>query len=73
MLALHMYRCPHTTAAIATYMQQFSNLDSLLLQLGPQDAHVALEASAKEGKPKGDAAKLINMLERRQVEVRSLI
>ncbi|KAG5182147.1 muts protein-like protein 2A [Tribonema minus] len=48
--------------------EQFSNLDSLLLQLGPAEAFVAAEPGSKEGKPKGDLAKLVNMLERRQIE-----
>jgi hypothetical protein len=48
---------------------QFSNLDSLLVQLGPSLAHLTLDKPAKEGKPRGDLAKVLNMLERRKCEV----
>jgi hypothetical protein len=49
--------------------EEFGNLDSLLVQLGPGCVYVTLDAAAKSGTPKGDLAKLINLLERRKCAV----
>lgn len=37
---------------------QFSNLDTLLLQLAPERCLLSLDADASKGKPRGDTAKV---------------
>lgn len=37
---------------------QFSNLDTLLLQLAPKRCLIPLDAEASKGKPRGDIAKV---------------
>lgn len=37
---------------------QFSNLDTLMLQLAPGQCLLSLDAGAIEGKPRGDMAKV---------------
>lgn len=37
---------------------QFSNLDTLMLQLAPRQCLLSLDADAAKGKPRGDMAKV---------------
>ncbi|CAM9890777.1 unnamed protein product, partial [Choristocarpus tenellus] len=48
---------------------QFSNLDTLMLQLAPQSCLITLGPEAAKGRPRGDMAKVINLMERQDVEV----
>lgn len=38
---------------------QFSNLDTLMLQLAPGECFTSLDADAAKGKPRGDMAKVL--------------
>ncbi|CAN0184702.1 unnamed protein product [Ascophyllum nodosum] len=48
---------------------QFSSLDTLMLQLAPGECLLALDADAAKGKPRGDVAKILGVMERRDVTV----
>ncbi|CAM9157187.1 unnamed protein product [Ectocarpus sp. 4 AP-2014] len=48
---------------------QFSNLDTLMLQLAPGQCLLTLDAGAAEGKPRGDIAKVLAAMERLDVAV----
>eukprot|EP00903_Cladosiphon_okamuranus_P013061 g12182.t1 len=51
---------------------QFSNLDTLMLQLAPGQCLLSLDAGAIEGKPRGDMAKVLAAMERLDVAVKDV-
>ncbi|CAM9498602.1 unnamed protein product, partial [Discosporangium mesarthrocarpum] len=48
---------------------QFSNLDTLVLQLAPHSCLITLDGNAAKGRPRGDMAKLMGVMERHDAEV----
>lgn len=48
---------------------QFSNLETLMLQLAPGLCLLTLDAEAVKGKPRGDIAKVLGVMDRLDVEV----
>lgn len=51
---------------------QFSNLDTLMLQLAPGRCLLTLDAGAAEGKPRGDMAKVSAGIKFDQITVRRI-